>query len=587
MRVNLVEIKLRSGGKRVRLEHLLEVESLYIGRGPDNDLSLQGLTVSLHHATIRIGDGHTYIEAAAGSEITVNGLPTSGERLAIGNEIHIGPWTLRLIDPEPGKDLRIEYEKREPDDDARTALDRRTRLGIESGLFARRPLSWLAIGIILLGFLGLPLIWPALRPVWTTGPVIRGHALIENDCASCHGGLFQRVENQACTECHVDVRRHAPANLGMSQLEEMRCADCHLEHRGRGVSLVDQGAAFCVTCHADLSKHLPNTEFEDVSSFESQHPEFQLALVVDPADLAVRTTWSEELDEDSGVEFDHNFHVSQALDGPEDEEWLNCGNCHQVEEDGRAMQPVDFERHCRSCHEFDVGESELVGELEHGNPEQIRDQLRDFYTDQVLEARIKDRNAPPALRQRPAGRLVSGEERALSARWIGQKVAAADEMLFGDEACALCHDTTGGVVSEQTGEWVPRSVASVQVARSWIRNARFSHSAHATQACATCHPGAAVRDPDSEEEPDWARAGSIPYGLIDDGPGISASDTSANVMIPGIQTCRECHMSPGQGGHQKVTSACSACHDFHDHTLAPMARSPAAQADSGSYNWLR
>jgi hypothetical protein len=59
MRVNLVEIKLRSGGNRVRLEHLFEVESLYIGRGPDNDLSLQGLTVSLHHATIRIGDGHT------------------------------------------------------------------------------------------------------------------------------------------------------------------------------------------------------------------------------------------------------------------------------------------------------------------------------------------------------------------------------------------------------------------------------------------------------------------------------------------------------------------------------------------------
>ena len=57
MRVSLVEIKLRSGGKRVRLDLSFEVESLYIGRGPDNDLSLQSLTVSLHHATIRIGDG--------------------------------------------------------------------------------------------------------------------------------------------------------------------------------------------------------------------------------------------------------------------------------------------------------------------------------------------------------------------------------------------------------------------------------------------------------------------------------------------------------------------------------------------------
>jgi predicted CXXCH cytochrome family protein len=583
MRVSLVEIKQRAGGKRVRLEHSVEVESLHVGRGPDNDLSLKGLTISLHHATLRIGDGHVYIEAAVGSDIQINGLPTQGERLAVGDEIHIGPWALRLIQPAATDDLRIEYEERQTDD-ARTALDRRTQLGIESGPFARRPLSWIAIGVVLLGFLALPLVWPALRPIWTTGEVTRGHAIIENDCASCHGGLFQRVENDACTNCHVDVRRHAPTELAMAALDEMRCAQCHLEHRGREVSLADQGAAFCVTCHADLSEHLPESEFESASDFEANHPGIQLSMTVDSARPRVRVPWSPDLAEESGVEFDHNFHVSQALDGPEDEEWLDCGQCHRTAEDGVAMQPIDFDRHCRRCHELDPGEPALIGAVEHGDPDRIREQLRRFFTNQVLEARVDDRSAPRALRQRRAGRLIDEAERTLSVQWVGRRVSDADEALFGDEGCALCHDAIGGFVSEETGDWVSREVAPVNLGAGWIQNARFSHAAHATHPCATCHPAAAIRDPDAdiEDEPDWAAAGSIPYGLIDDRPDVSASESSADVMIPGIQVCRECHVSSGGRGHRKVASPCSVCHDFHDHDLAPMAaRHPAGDDGEG------
>ena len=585
MRVSLAEIKLRPGGKRVRLDHAVEVESLYIGRGPDNDLSLQGLTTSLHHATIRLGDGNVYIEAAQGQEVIVNGLPTSGERLAIGDEIHIGAWTLRLQEPENAEDIRIEYERRQTDENARAALDQRTHLGIERGIFARRPLSWMALGGVLLGFLALPLITPAMRPLWTSGPVIRGHAIIENDCASCHSGLFRRVSNNSCTSCHVDVRRHTPASLAMPGLDEMACADCHLEHRGREISLADQGAAYCVTCHGDLSTELPDSELEDASDFGTHHPAIQLAVVEDSTEPAVRITWPDDVEEDPGVDFDHHFHTSQALDGPEGEQWLDCGQCHQVEEDGQAMQPVRFDRNCRRCHELDAGVPELQGEvgvlalvLVHGDPEQIRDQLRVYFTNQVLAGRVQDPEAPLALRERLPGPLIGTKERARSARWIGSRVAAADEKLFGTSGCALCHQVVGGKVDEQTGAWVARTVAPVQVPRNWIQNARFSHSAHATQACSICHPGATVRDAegDVEEEPGWAKLGAIPYGRIDERPDITVVESSAEIMIPGIETCRTCHVSLGEGGHQKVASPCSACHDFHDHRLTPMVRTQAS-----------
>lgn len=191
---------------------------------------------------------------------------------------------------------------------------------------------------------------------------------------------------------------------------------------------------------------------------------------------------------------------------------------HQVEEDGRGMQPIRYDRDCRRCHPLDADVPELgTGSatgaiLVHGDPEKVREQLRIFYTSQVLEGRVEDPKAPRALRERLPGPLIGSEERARSASWIGGMVAAADEELFGVTGCALCHNVLGGEVDAQTGMWIARSVAPVRIQQEWIENARFNHSAHSTQACSTCHPSAAVRDSDGqvEEEPLFARRGAIP-----------------------------------------------------------------------------
>jgi predicted CXXCH cytochrome family protein len=402
---------------------------------------------------------------------------------------------------------------------------------------------------------------------------VRGHAIIENECANCHTGLFRGVANKSCVGCHVDVRRHAPANLAMEDLETLRCTDCHSEHRGREISLAEQGSALCVGCHAQLADRMPNLEIKNVSDFEASHPEIRLMVVMEPAAPPVRMAWSESLGEDSGIEFDHFMHVGQGVEGPEDVERLACGQCHQVEENGRHMRPVSFDRDCRHCHELDAGEPELADRLVHGDPERMREELRAFYTERVLAGEVEDRGAPRRLRMRRAGPLVETEERALAASWIEEQVERAEERVFDDEGCTHCHRGEGGFLSEETGDWIPRDVGPVHLARNWIENARFDHSAHATQPCARCHPGAAMRDPDAdvEDEPEWARAGAIPFGLVDEESGVKASQTSADVMIPGLETCRGCHVSPEDAGAGMVASPCSACHAFHDHALEPMA----------------
>ena len=144
MRIRLTEIRLRPTGKRVRFDRDVDVESLFIGRGPDNDVSLKGLTISLHQATIRKSDGRLYIEAAPGQRVNVNGLVSTGGRLQIGDMIRVGSWELRILEPYAGFDAALEDREVVHVDDERSALDARTRIGVEAGALARRPLSWAA-----------------------------------------------------------------------------------------------------------------------------------------------------------------------------------------------------------------------------------------------------------------------------------------------------------------------------------------------------------------------------------------------------------------------------------------------------------
>jgi predicted CXXCH cytochrome family protein len=561
MRVRLTEIKLRPTGKKVRLDRDVEVESLFVGRGPDNDLSLKGLTISLHHATIRKSDGRVYIEAASGKEINVNGLVTTGERLGIGDRIRIGSWELRVLEPDTGMDIYLEYEEIDRGDTERAALDARTRLGIEVGAIARRPLSWGAVGLVFAGFLLIPLLWSPAQSPWSTGKVSRGHAYIESECQECHGGFFRSVQNTECTTCHYDIGRHAPADTEIGRLENANCADCHLEHRGREASLADRGSNFCSDCHSDMSKVVQTTELRKVSDFGTDHPAFKLAVVTDPDLEPVSTSVTEDLVEDSGLIFDHYMHVGSGITDADDEEtFLNCGTCHQPSGDGHAMKPAVFEDHCQGCHPLDFDSTAPNDQAPHRDSGDIRTFIREFYWTRVLSGEVKDRRAPDQILRRRPGAELTPEESTLFRQWVDSKLIDTENRFYGRAGtCRTCHTVEPGAASD-----AGLGVRKVRIQTDWTPAVGFSHDSHTPFTCARCHPAAAVFDPEADlPRPDWSLENSIPYELIEETDDTPISEAAGDILIPPIETCRECHAGMNASGKGVVPSPCSMCHSFH------------------------
>ncbi|MFO0690981.1 MAG: FHA domain-containing protein [Myxococcota bacterium] len=582
MRIRLVEIRTRTSGKKVRLERDLDVEALRIGRGPDNDLSLRGLTISLRHATLRAGDGRVAVEAAPGQTVAINGRVTTGDRLAVGDELSLGAFELRLLDPVAGFDAVLEYEEVERAESERRGLDQRTRIGIERGLFARRPLSW-ALGLALIAiFLAVPLLFGGGQSSWNTGDVSRGHAYVESDCGACHTGLFRGVRNEDCMKCHHDVGRHAPPTLAMAELDEASCASCHLEHRGRDIDLADLGAGFCADCHADLAARLPETKLRDASDFGDDHPAFKLSVITDPTQPAASLDVTPELVEETGLVFDHLQHVGRAVSGRAvpgrggEKQYLQCGACHQPDAGGLYMKPIEFEKHCQDCHRLDFDKAVPATFTPHGDPAVIRARIRGLYSERVLAGDVRDPEAPPRLRLRRPGSVLTPEEAELSRRWVESKVEAAERRFYDRPGtCATCHALRPGEASDGG-----MGVAPVKLQTVWVPGSTFSHASHAPFACVKCHAGAGVFDPDPETalaRPDWSLPGAVPYGLIDRDGSTPTSERSADILIPSIETCRECHAGPGERGGEKVPSPCSMCHPFHVRAHGPMPGSPALE----------
>ncbi len=576
MRVRLTEIRLRPTGKTVRLDRDVDVGSLFIGRGPDNDLSLSGLTISLHHATVRMSEGRAYIEAAPGQEVNVNGLVTNGDRIQPGDRIRIGPWELRVIEPVTAGgttvpvDLALEYEEIDRAESERSALDTRTRLGLERGLLAQRPLSWAAIGVVIAGFLVLPLLWQPAQTPWNTGDVSRGHAYIEDDCRQCHAGFFEPVRNEDCMTCHHDIGRHSPPDFVMPALDDADCATCHLEHRGRDVDLADLGSGFCSDCHVDLAAQVFSTSLRNASDFGEDHPPFKLALVTDPESEPTSVDWSEGLTEASGLAFSHLRHVGKAVSGRGDrKQFLRCGACHEVDAGGRYMKPIAFEEHCQDCHRLDFDASAPPDFVPHGDPAVIRARVRGFYANRVLEGDVKDPAAPRRLRLRRPGAVFSPDDAELSRQWVETKLAAVERRFYERPGtCATCHALAPGAASDGGV-----GVAPVRIQTRWVPGSVFSHDSHTPFACVKCHPAAAVFDPDPDstlERPEWSREDSIPYALVSRVPATPVSETSADVLIPRIDVCRECHAGAEARGGDQVPSPCSMCHDFHVRSHGPM-----------------
>jgi hypothetical protein len=108
------------------------------------------------------------------------------------------------------------------------------------------------------------------------GPLIEGHAKLENECFGCHAAFSRQSQTGKCLECHKEIAADRLADRGFHgrQLDaaKQECRVCHTDHKGRGADIVQldretfnhavtnfglQGAhksAACNDCHAEAVK---------------------------------------------------------------------------------------------------------------------------------------------------------------------------------------------------------------------------------------------------------------------------------------------------------------------------------------------
>src|SRR4051812_12713338 len=145
-------------------------------------------------------------------------------------------------------------------------------------LLFRKRATWIAIAVAAAACVPLMLGIGATRRVVESGPVSDAHAFFEKRCEVCHTRSFAAVSDQACGECHDGALHPAKSIDTAHPSKAVRCAECHLEHRGK-VRLAEVGNASCTRCHSDLTGHATGVKLRgtNITAFRSgKHPEFSI-----------------------------------------------------------------------------------------------------------------------------------------------------------------------------------------------------------------------------------------------------------------------------------------------------------------------
>ena len=543
-------IRFLSKGAAGSVEHydkIVDDPTITIGRATDQVLHLKDRRARLQHARIEARNGDVHISTRAMAGVTVNGRSQRDAKLRTGDVIEVGSNILTIIEAPPGFDFAFTFEL-SSDADRDEPTSQFGSLRLSQTAWSKRRLSW-ALAIIVIFFaLIIPasgLLHPtatdvlrntALLPddgLWLAGPIHNKHSKSRTQCQHCHTQPFNRVKDDACLECH-EADRHVKTSMASEAiLGEQRCASCHLEHN-EPPELVKQHQDLCADCHADLPV---SVELAGAADFLENHPDFRPSLLRPPlandsdAEWTVRRIALDDpgLTDRSRLKFDHSIHLdAEGLTTPDDRRVLVCADCHQVETGGARMIQISMDEHCSGCHtlNFDAEDPERV--VPHGEPEKVLQILIEYYSARLLG----DDSAATGRRLRRPGQALTRADRDRVAGEARKKAMAVAQDIFERTTCANCHE----VSSTGEGGAAPWRVEAVRLTQEFYPRAVFSHEAHDTEAtdCGLCH---AATD----------------------------SESSADVLMPGIDTCRECHGSAvARRNHsEQIASTCIMCHRFH------------------------
>lgn len=108
-----------------------------------------------------------------------------------------------------------------------------------------RALLWVVIGALVVCVL-VVILRPSdkhtMEHLVMPGPVIAGHAKIEQKCSECHAPFQRETQDQLCLGCHKDVAKDVSEGQGFhgrfGPAKDAGCNSCHTDHRGRDADVV-------------------------------------------------------------------------------------------------------------------------------------------------------------------------------------------------------------------------------------------------------------------------------------------------------------------------------------------------------------
>jgi hypothetical protein len=382
-------------------------------------------------------------------------------------------------------------------------------------LVARSRATWALVGFSVLA--GVPLvtgIGPARKSL-ENGLVSESHAFFEQRCELCHTQSFHSVPDLACKQCHDGAPHPAKEiDAAVHPKSQVRCAECHLEHRGR-VRLAEVSNGNCTSCHANIQEHADGAKVKDASAFrKGRHPEFSFAAMPDQRPLKLN----------------HAKHMpKEAKMFRGNKLPMECTDCHVADRTSPTNQPkpVTFEEHCKKCHsrelEFDV--YQILGDKAMPSPHTkdaklIREVIWNTYAAALREN--------PVLARKPLGNDLDPQPDANA--WMERVVRDSQAFLFGRK-CGYCHVTTGDGEVRKVNRIAGHYAESKPEGEPWLTRGDFSHRSHRGVRCDSCHTTA------------------------------RESTRTEDILIPAMQACTPCH---GESGTS--LDDCAKCHLYHNRT---------------------
>jgi hypothetical protein len=255
------------------------------------------------------------------------------------------------------------------------------------------------------------------------------------------------------------------------------------------------------------------------------------------------------------------------------------------------MRPINYERHCAQCHPLFFGEElfrfdarlDLGGPLPHDDPRIVRDALRNrlmAYAKAHPERVAPGDPEPPRLPTKPPLPTQSARDRW---EWVEQRLTEVEAVVFGKasdvrypqfmQGCIYCHDVERDTAGAADGDGVllEWTIAPPDVPARWFPHSRFRHDRHDSLEfrgrrleCTDCHyitPPERVLSASANSQEEAGTDGHRRPGSV------FASDSTRDVLLPSIETCRDCHGGPDRRVFTgPARSECVECHVYHHAT---------------------